>query len=166
MKTNSPTRKEEGAQPLGQAPSLQLILMENIPHNLRGTQALRTDADQKQPYETRPDRANLYPVRNKRQPWQSDLTGVVRLTATGLRYWINVWVNGGCKLRISEQHGSVKSSICQFSPLGEEGRYTGQLTLWDEDSRSQFRLRVWLRETDQQWLAVHFEVVSQRRIEP
>jgi hypothetical protein len=114
-------------------------------------------------YEDRADRALLYPTRNKRENWQSDFVGVVRLSATGKRYWVNLWISDPYRIRLSEKDGLVKSPVCRLSPVGP-GRYTGKPALYDKDSSRQFLLRVWLHETDQCWL--HFEVISQKRIEP
>jgi hypothetical protein len=135
--------------------------VKNIPQNPAAAQARRTNPYQKQPYEDRVDKAPLYPARNKREPWQSDLAGVVRLSATGARYWVNLWSTDGFRLRLSEKDGPLKTPVCRLSPVGP-GRYTGELLLSDEESSSQFLLRVWLHETDQRWLEVHFEVISQK----
>ena len=131
------------------------IPMKKIPQYLGGTQAQRT----KQPYEDRPDRALLYPVRNKREAWQSNYNGVVRLSAVGKRYWVNLWISDPYRIRLCEKDGLLKTPVCQLSPVGS-GRYTARLQLADEDSSRQFLLRVWLHETDQRWLEVHFEVIG------
>jgi hypothetical protein len=132
--------------------------MRNIPQYLGATQAQRT----RQPCESRVDRAFLYPVRNKRESWQSDFVGVVRLSASGQRYWVNVWAADQYRLRLSEKDGlGLKTPICRLSPAGP-GRYTGELRLRDEDSSQQFLLRVWLHETDQRGLSLHFETIARR----
>src|SRR5262249_36761485 len=115
------------------------------------------------PYESRPDRANLYPARNKREPWQADLISVVRLLATGALYWVNVWASDNTyRLQLSEKDGPVKTPVCRLSPVGPD-RWTGELHLFDESSSNQFLLRVWLHETvGQRWLKVHFEVIGKR----
>src|SRR5262249_16827167 len=131
----------------------------NLHHHSGGTQAQRTN----QPYESRPDRTFLYPVRNEREAWQSDFVGVVRLSTTGERYWVHLWTADQYRLRLSAKNGLIKTCACLLAPIGS-GRHPGQLLVCDEFSPRQFLLRVCLRETDQRWLEVHFEVISQRRI--
>jgi hypothetical protein len=134
--------------------------MTNIREYLSAAQA-QPDSHQKQAYEPRADRAFLYPVRHKREPWQSDFSGVVRLSATGARYWANLWISDPYRIRLSEKDGLLKSTVCRLSPLGP-GRYTGRLALCDKGSSHQCLLRVWLHETDQQWLQVHFETILEK----
>ena len=114
-----------------------------------------------QPCESRANWAILYPSRNKRESWQSDFTGVVKLDIVNRRFWINVWSGDIYRLRLCEKDGPVKTSVCQLSPV-DPGRYTGRLLLSDEDSSCQFLLRVWLRETGHPLLEVHIEVISQK----
>jgi len=135
--------------------------MRRLRQYLDSTQAQRTNTYQKQSYESRPDWAFVYPVRNKRESWQSDFCGVVRLTITNRRYWVSVWSNGIYRLRLSEKDGRLKTQIYRLSALGPD-RYKGELLLPDDASSSQFRLRVHLRETDQRWLEIHFETISQK----
>jgi hypothetical protein len=131
--------------------------MKSIYQYQSGTQAQRT----KQPYESRPDRALLHPARNKRADWQSDFSGVVRLSVTNRLYWIKLWTNNGFRVRLSLKGGLLKTPVCRLSPVGP-GRYTGELLLFEEDSSRQFLLRVWLQETGQRWLSVHFEAIRGR----
>ena len=49
----------------------------------------------KNPVESRPDSAILYPTRGKRATWMSDYSGITRLAETGALYWINLWDHRG-----------------------------------------------------------------------
>jgi hypothetical protein len=132
--------------------------MENVHQYRHGTQAQQRTKQ----HESRSDRTILYPVRNKRESRQSDYCGVVRLSSTGKRYWVNLWTADPYRLRLSEKDGlGLKTPISRLSPVGE-GCRTGQLLLNVEDAFTQLRLRVWLRETDQRWLEVHFETIFQK----
>jgi hypothetical protein len=117
---------------------------------------------QAQPYEDRADRSLLYPARNKRESWKSDFTGVVRLSATGLCYWVNTWVSDASyRLRLSEKDGPLKTPVCQLTPVGPD-RYTGELALFDAGSSRQFMLHVELRETVRRLLEIHFETILEK----
>ena len=132
--------------------------MKTLYQYLGGTQAQRT----KQSYESRPDRALLYPTRNKHESWQSDFCGVIRLAITNRRYWVNLWANENTyRLRLSEKDGLLKTPVCRLSPVGPD-RYTGELVLSDEFSSHQFLLHVELRETVRGLLEIRFETISQK----
>ena len=111
-------------------------------------------------YEDRVDRAFLYPARQL-ELWQCNFTGVVRLSATGIRYWVNLWTTDTYRLRLSEKNGQLKTPVCRLSPLGS-GHYTGELLLVHADAPRPFLLRVDLRATDQRWLEVRFNAVARR----
>jgi hypothetical protein len=135
--------------------------MKRLHEYLGGTQAQRTNADQKQPYESRPNWSFLYPTRDKREPWQGDFAGVVRLSATGARYWVNLWASDTYRLRLSEKRGLLKTPICQLVSVGPD-RQTSELPLFDEDSSRQFMLHVDLQKTGQRWLEIHFETILEK----
>jgi hypothetical protein len=146
-----PHQKKAPDHPVERFNSFTPISMKRLHPYLRDAQG--------QAYESRPDRAKLYPNHRKAQAWQANYSGVTKLAAVDRRFWVNGWSNP-YRLRLCEKDGPIKTSICQLAPVDEEGRYTGQLQLFDKDSRSRFQLRVWLRETGQRWLEVHFEVIS------
>jgi hypothetical protein len=135
--------------------------MKNVHRHLGGTQAQRTNPYRKQPYESRLDRALVYPACNKRESWQSDFCGVIRLAITNRRYWVNLWANDTYRLRLSEKDGLLKTPVCRLSSVGP-GRYTGELALSRKDSSHQFLLHVELRETVQGLLEIHFETILEK----
>jgi hypothetical protein len=107
------------------------------------------------PHETRADQAIAYPSR-KRQAWQSDFGGVVRLSESRQLFWINIWDNRGgpsqhrhFALSLKAKDGSGKLVRCQLRD--SQGRYVGRLEL-----PNGVRYEISIQE-DAGYLRVHFE---------
>jgi hypothetical protein len=106
------------------------------------------------PYESRKDWAVLY-ANCKRHDWMADSSGIVRLTATGALYWVNVWEQPGhFALKLKPKEGGGGSVGCRlWTAADHPERYQGTLLLSDEVI---YVVTLW--EDDQPaHLSIHFE---------
>jgi hypothetical protein len=121
-------------------------------------------------YEARPDWAVCYPYR-KRQEWMSDFCGVVSLSETGERYWLNIWEHQDnltdarhfvLRLRAKEDPGAKTYSNQLHRSLFYPGQYVGTLLL---ANGQKLRVDLWedcRPQTGRRYLRVHFELIGRR----
>ena len=132
----------------------------------------RGDVKRHKTYEDRIDWALCYPNR-KCEEWMSNFTGVVRLTETGRKYWVNVWQGRdkhtgteefAFRLRAKEGPGT-RASSCQLRENRSSSiQYAGKLALTDI---LELRLECWeeaVGEIGRRRLRIHF-IADQRRAE-
>jgi hypothetical protein len=96
-----------------------------------------------------------YPAR-RRESWQADFAGVVRLAESGALYWINVWLSEprGFALSIKPKEGAGKSVSCQLrTEHGHPERYTGSVQMTDG---VRYAITLWPDDQPARYLSVHF----------
>jgi hypothetical protein len=120
-------------------------------------------------YEVRPNRAVCYPNR-KRQEWMSGFVGVVSLSETGDKYWVNIWQNRhnlagaryfALRLRAKDNLAKTYSSQLRDNPF-HPGQYVGTLAL---ANGQKFRLELWEDshpQTGRRYLRAPFELIERR----
>jgi hypothetical protein len=120
-----------------------------------------------QPHESRPNWAIAYPPRNKREDWQADFAGVIRLAESGKLFWVNVWEHPGGLSQPRHFGLSIKAKGSTEKPVrglltttaDHPERYTGSLQLSDG---TRYIVTLWEDDQPAQLLSVHFE----RSVEP